>query len=101
MRLVTGFLRASIVGAIDTIPSGPTTNESKATYLTPGSQVSGDPIGTVILRWDPTKGQRLVVGWTANYARFREYHDGFLRGAIEQWDEIADIAVARVRRELG
>lgn len=97
MRVQTGFLRASVQGAINHMPSGPSTNEDGGEYA-PGTQVAGEPIAVTLAKWDPTKGQVLFVGWTANYARPREHQDGFLRGAVEMWDVTVGQAAIKVRQ---
>lgn len=99
MRVDTGFLRASIQAALNGPPSGPTTNEGghggKRKYAV-GSQAAGEPVAVVLLKWDLWKGDSFYVGWTANYARPREFKDGFLRGAAEKWDANVAKAVKQV-----
>ena len=100
MRIDTGFLRASIQAALGTMPSGPTNNPDDTKYSA-GAQVAGEPVSVTLLKWDITRSQEIYVGWTANYARPREFKDGFLRGAVEQWDTIVGAAAKRVRQQLG
>lgn len=82
MRVKTGFLRASIAAAIGQMPSGETENTDNETF---NYQV--DSIAATLLQWDPSSEDKLFIGWTANYARPREYRDGFLRGAVENWEQ--------------
>lgn len=94
MRVDTGFLRASIVANTGSMPSGESVNpnsDAKITY-------EGTAIAAALLRWQP--GQTLYIGWTANYARPREYRDGFLRGAVEQWDGTVKTVAARIKQSL-
>jgi len=91
MRIKTGFLRASIQGSLSGMPSGPADNPSGTTYDL-NAQAAGAPLAAILLQWDPAKGMPLFIGWTANYARHREYHDGFLRGAVERWDQHVKVA---------
>lgn len=106
MRVDTGFLRASGVAAVGQMPSGPTTNEGNTDYGDgereglPDKQVSGEPIAVTLLRWDPNTGKPLFYGFTANYARPREYKDGFLRGATELWPDTVDKAAREARRRI-
>ena len=100
MRIDTGFLRASIQAALHSMPSGPTKNEGNRTYPV-GSVVAGAPISVTLLRWDPNKEQKLFVGWTSNYAAIRESKDGFMRGAVEQWDQTVKKAVRKVESGFG
>jgi hypothetical protein len=98
MRIDTGFLRASIQASLHTMPRGPNSNEGDHKYPI-GSQVTGQNISTVLLQWDPNKRTPLFVGWTANYARIRESKDGYLRGAVEKWDQTVfkAVKIAEVR----
>ena len=96
MPIVTGFLRASIQAALGRMPEGPTKNEGNKTYAI-GQQVAGAPVSTVLLKWDPNKGEPLFIGWTAVYARAMEARYGYLRGATEKWD----ITVAKAAKQAG
>jgi len=81
MRVDTGFLRASGVAAIDRIPSGQSKNTDNAAFAYNPSDLS-----VTLLRWNPAT-ETLFYGYVANYAVPREYKDGFLRGAVENWDQ--------------
>lgn len=100
MRVKTGFLRASIQAAIDKVPSGPVKGEKGEVYAV-GTQAAGEPVSATLLRWDPNTGATLFVGWTANYARAREAHDGFLRSAAQMWDKIVENSAKKARQEIG
>ena len=95
MRVDTGFLRASIVAGLGRMPSGPTQAIEDAAY-----NYTGTAVAAALLRWDPNTGQTFFAGWSANYARPREFRDGFLRGATEQWPKTVDSAAKRVRRSI-
>lgn len=99
MRVKTGFLRASVQAAIGHMPSGPTRGDEDLNYPE-GMQVAGEPVSVTLLRWNPASEEHLFIGWTANYARPREYVDGFLRGATEQWDVTVRQVVKRVQLEI-
>lgn len=105
MRVVTGFLRASIQAALGGMPTGAAINTSSAAgkprEWPEGTFTSGSDISVVLLRWDPTKRAPIFVGWTANYARPREFEDGFMRLAVQRWDQTVDAAAKRVRAGLG
>ena len=96
MRVHTGFLRASAVAGIGQMPSGESVNPSPNTK--DAFNYTGDAISATIARWQPN--QVLYIGWTANYARAREYRDGFLRGATEKWNHTVDQVAQKVRRSL-
>ncbi len=102
MRVDTGFLRASIQGATGTMPRGktqPRKGAKKDEYA--GQQVAGTPITAVIAKWDLGMDQPLHVGWTAAYARPREYKDGFLRLAVQNWDTIVIKEATIARAGIG
>ena len=106
MRVDTGFLRSSIQAAIGRMPAGPTTNEDGTDYGDgerdglPDKQVAGEPLAITLLRWDPNTAETLFIGLTANYARPREYRDGFMRGAVENWDQNVEKASAEAQRRI-
>lgn len=83
MRVDTGFLRNSIAAAVGSMPSGPSDPRADA-------QGRGE-VGLVVEQWsvrDP-----LYVGWTANYAVYREAYDGFMEGALQNWAKHVSSAV--------
>lgn len=96
MRVDTGFLRASLAADFGKMPSGtsenPYTEKNSVTF-------EGQAIAAAIIRWNPGV-ETLFVGWTANYARPREYRDGFLRLAVQQWDQTVKLAAIRVKASL-
>lgn len=96
MRVDTGFLRASVNASVGAMPTGISVNpdpkaKGKVKY-------TGEGVGAAITRWQP--GETLYIGWTANYARPREYRDGFLRGAVEQWDGTVKSVAARIKQRI-
>lgn len=94
MRIDTGFLRASIAANVGSMPIGDSVNTKESvTY-------EGTALSAALLEWNPELGETIFVGWTANYARYREYEDGFLRGAVEQWDGIVASVAARVKAKI-
>ena len=84
MRVDTGFLRASGGAALNQMPSGPTSADDAVS----GGSQTGQPLAVALARMKP--GDSLYWGWSANYARPREFKDGFARGAAEKWPEIVD-----------
>lgn len=90
MRVDTGFLRSSLKGQLNAMPSGasePTKGQiySKTDSLD-GAQESS--LLAELLKW--RAGDKFYLGWSANYARFREYKDGFVRYAAQRWKIIVD-----------
>lgn len=92
MRVDTGFLRNSIRGAIGTLPSGPSQRG--------GASNSGALEDVTLVLAGAEIGDTVYVGWTANYARFREYKDGFLSAAAQKWPDFVNKNAARAMREI-
>lgn len=89
MRVDTGFLRNSLKAKIGSMPSG---------TATAGSWSDTEVVLT-LTRLQP--GQVFYVGWLANYARPREHYDGFLRMAVQKWQERVDAAARQLRQRAG
>lgn len=83
VRRDTGFLVNSAGAELNEMPSGPTENETGGNV---SKQLTGISIVEAIARWKP--GDWIGMGFTANYARYREHEDGFVRGAAEKWPAI-------------
>lgn len=90
MRVDTGFLRASGGAQLNRMPSGPTSG------LAPAAGTTGEALAAVLANWKA--GDVVFWGWSANYARPREYKDGFVRGAAEKWKRIVDSNGQKARR---
>ncbi len=84
MRVDTGFLRASGQASLTGLPSGPSDK----------SEAPGQFDYTFVLA-QARLGGTIWFGWTANYAIYREFQDGFMRSAAQNWQDI----VAQVARE--
>jgi hypothetical protein len=98
MRVDTGFLKGSVQASLDGMPSGPTAGvkrEKGTTGIIYKGQVAGDPAELVIRK--ANLGDRIWVGWSANYARAREYYDGFMRSAAQNWVRTVKRSVAKVK----
>jgi hypothetical protein len=92
MRVDTGFLRASGQASLSGMPSGPTRGESKD----PDSyQPSEANKAAAISGLKP--GGTLWFGWSAVYAAAREFKDGFLAGALQNWQKIVDANVRKLK----
>jgi hypothetical protein len=96
MRVKTGFLWHSIAANIGALPAGEST-APKAAEDNSYAYSGGDVLATLI-QWDLT--QQLYIGWTANYARPREYYDGFVKGATERWQETVNAAAIKGRNRI-
>lgn len=99
MRVDTGFLRASGRASLNGMPSGPSRKPDDATK----GQFDDDKIVTsaVAVIGQMKFGMPLWFGWTANYAKYRELHDGFLESTLQKWQNIVDDVVAEAKRRFG
>lgn len=88
MPIDTGFLRASGQTSLSGMPQGPT------------RKTEGFPAPNANLVIASAQiGDKIFFGWTAAYARVREYHDGFLRSAVQKWrTTVADVVAEAKRR---
>jgi hypothetical protein len=83
MRVDTGFLRASGQLSLTGMPSGPERGAPGATYNPSDANLI---LGIAGLK----AGDTIYFGWTANYAAAREFHDGYLAGAVQKWQQIVN-----------
>lgn len=94
MRIDTGFLRSSGQLSFTGMPTGPVRGETDAAPNQYNFDVSPIALKLAGAGLDDT----LFFGWTAEYARYREWHDGFLRIAVQKWPNIVDSVVAEVKQ---
>lgn len=90
MRVKTGFLRASGKSSLNGMPTGPTRGDPEGTYDYDEVSIVSD-LNTLNI------GSTFFFGWTAAYAEYRELYDGFLDGALRQWQQSVDAAVAKLK----
>jgi len=95
MRVDTGFLRNSANAAIGSMPVGESVNDQPVVKREEWNITS---ISSALLQWDLKAP--LYFGWTANYAKYRENRDGFMRIAAQNWQKHVNDAVARVKAEI-
>ena len=118
MRVDTGFLRASQAGQVGSMPSGETAPDKataakdKATAAKDkataakhskardaerkkAQAVAANEVSFKLLAWDLK--DPFYIGWTANYARYREMHDGFLKTQTQNWQKHVDAAAAKAK----
>ena len=96
MRVDTGFLRASGIGQVGSMPTGPSVKPADAK---PG-QYNWANDGVTAALATVKYGDTFYFGWTANYARYRELYDGFMEASLMQWGRIVAFNADSVRREL-
>ena len=82
MPVDTGFLRNSMLGDVNKIPSG---ESSPANTMTVVLAINRVQVGDV-----------LYIGWVANYARKMEARYAFMRGAAQNWGRFVQAAAKRL-----
>lgn len=92
MPVQTSFLRNSGQAALNNTPSG----ES----VRPKDYAGGtwNPNESLIIVNQAKIGDRIVFGWTANYAIYMEARYGFLRLAAQNWPAIVKRNAERLRQ---
>ena len=91
MPVDTGFLRNSIAAAVNSVPSGEPEGFSQADL---------DLQPTVLVINNVKAGDRLVLGFTANYAKYMEAKYFFVRHSAQNWDRHVGKAVKKVIRSI-
>lgn len=101
LRVDTGFLRSTGSGAINAVPMG----ESEGRKRLPGevgvlpeyATYDFKPSLQVLL--NKMKSEDTIYwGWSANYARYREFYDGFLISACQNWKTYVDNNTRRLKK---
>lgn len=92
MRVKTGFLRASGMASLTSMPSGLSRGELKE----PDSyEWDAGPLAPILA--ELKIGDTFYWGWTANYAKYREAYDGFMESALMNWQQRIDAAVSKIK----
>lgn len=94
MRVDTGFLRSSGQLSLNGMPTGPIRPDQNATP----NQYEFNVSPVVLILASAKLDNTLFFGWTANYAKYREWHDGFLRLAVQRWPHIVDNVTDEIKR---
>jgi len=93
MRVKTGFLRASGTMSLTGMPSGPVRGDPEGNYEPDGAVVTA-----VLQGFKP--GDTIYVGWTANYARYRNIFDGFLDTQLQNWSSIVRDVTLEIKARI-
>lgn len=91
MPVKDGYLRNSMVGALNAIPSG------SATIA--GMTWNGEGVTATILRAKP--GDTITIGWTAVYAGVMEARYAYMGMAVQNWQRNVNAAVNEMSRRAG
>lgn len=95
MRVKTGFLRNSIAAEIGTMPSGESVNASPTVR-----RPEWEPMALMASINNLKLGDVLFIGWTANYAVYREAQDAFMRSSAMNWPFFVDKSVAKLKQGM-
>ena len=96
MRVKTGFLRASLTASTKKMPSINITARSPKETSDNSIGFNTSEISFEIAGFNP--GDHIYLGFTAAYARPREYHDGFVKRAAQKWNAIVRKNTAKAKR---
>lgn len=101
MPVDTGFLRASGASSLTGMPYGPDKRLSNVpgSYPSP-AEYHTDPKVSVDLA-NLKLGDTFYFGWTAEYARVREFYDGFLGSAMQNWQQVVSRRAEELRKRSG
>lgn len=88
MPVDTGYLRNSLTANLNS-PAAGTSREGTNADEDVALVIAGATVNDVI--W---------AGWTANYAKYQEYKNGFREGAAMQWRKIVNANVQRLKKML-
>lgn len=94
MPVDTGFLINSLTAAINSIPSGPSENVGGF------NQQEWDATAFLLVVNGAEIGDRVTIGYTANYAPYMEARYGFLRLAAQNWPQIVKKVTKRVDQRI-
>jgi len=97
MRVDTGFLRSSGQLSFSGMPTGPVRPAPDAAPNQYGFDVSPVALQLAGAGLNTT----LYWGWTANYAKYREWHDAFLRLAVQNWPTIVNTVTNDIKKRYG
>ena len=94
MPVDTGFMRNSMAAALNSIPSGKPQGEK-------GYKNTDLDLAPVTLVINKLKaGDRLVMGFTANYAQQMEARYFFVRLAAQNWQQYVSKAARKIERGI-
>lgn len=98
MPVDTGFLRLSGMGAINEIPKGETEGRQRLPGEV-GEIYKSNPSGSVASVLAKLKlGDTFYYGWTARYAIYQEFKNGFLVSACAKWQSFIDNSIRKLKK---
>lgn len=97
MRVKTGYLRASLMASTSQMPTINPTSQPAADAA--DNSYNEDATVTLTIAGADI-GQTIYLGFTANYARPREYQDGFVRLTAQRWPQIVEECAQLVKSRV-
>lgn len=97
MRVKTGFLRSSLMASTSQMPG--INPMAKPADDAADNSFAPDPGVTLVIAGADI-GQTIYLGFTAAYARPREYQDGFVRLTAQRWKQIVEESVALIKSRV-
>lgn len=97
MRVKTGYLRASLMASTSQMPS--INSMAKPADDAADNSYAEDANVTLVIAGADI-GQTIYLGFTASYARPREYEDGFVRLTAQQWPQIVEEAAKLIQSRV-
>lgn len=97
MRVKTGFLRASLMASTSQMPS--INPMAKPADDADDNSYAEDANVTLVIAGADI-GETIYLGFTASYARAREYEDGFVRLTAQQWPQIVEQCAKLIRSRV-
>lgn len=97
----TGFLRASGQSSLTGMPSGPARGELTAPNSYPSEEIYATTAQILVDLARMEVGATFYFGWTAEYALVREAYDGFLDGALQNWQHYITENARKAKKEFG
>lgn len=94
MPVDTSFLINSFSAALNNVPRGEADNDRSGAVR----DYDFGPISIVLTQ--AKIGDRIVFGWTANYAPFMEAKYAFLRTNAMRWQQLVSAAAERVKTRV-
>lgn len=101
MRVDTGFLRSTGSGALNAVPRGESEGRKRLSgeigvlpeYIVYDFKPS---LQSLLIKMD--SNDTIYWGWSANYAHIREFYDGFLISACQNWKTYVDNNTRRLKK---
>lgn len=99
MRVDTGFLRASGIANLGSIPIGLSKNPYNHKKKEIGEIYKWESASFTNILKNMKLGDIFFFGWTANYAKHREAYDGFMEASLQNWQGYVNSAIMKLKNQ--